>query len=145
MGHTHGGGAHTHDGGGGGGLAIIVLIIVAAAIVGPAVAATASAVGAAVAELVHIVLIIVAVTFGVAVAGVCVLVGVRVRRWHLNHPVRQHVAAPVPRRTVQAIVESSEVTGAERAAVEAPRARWLYAVRPGVRETSARDRPGLGR
>jgi hypothetical protein len=106
----------TTEGGGGSGLGVVVLIIVAAALVGPAVAAAATAVAAAVAELVHIVLIIVAVLLGLGAAGLAALVGVRVWRWHVNHP--QHRVIPAPPRW-RAEVQAPEP---QQVASEAPTA-----------------------
>jgi hypothetical protein len=65
-------GAHTH-GSDGSGLGTVVLVIVAAALLGPAVAA-------AVAELVHIVLIIGAAVAALGAAGLAGLLAFRVRR-----------------------------------------------------------------
>ena len=106
MGHPDG--AHTH-GSGGSGLGTVVLVIVAAALLGPAVAA-------AVAELLHLLLIALAVLAGVAVAGVVALVAFRVSRG------RQE-AARVLYRVTPAPPRPAPLRSEPRPVIEAPRPR----------------------
>jgi hypothetical protein len=89
-------GAHSHPDGGGGLVAIIAVVIIGAILAGPALDA--------VTELVHLVLIAVAVLAGLGVAGgVTALVLMRHRRaarapyWATAGP---RAARPVPARTV---------------------------------------------
>jgi hypothetical protein len=81
-------GAHTH-GHGGGGLGQVVVILLAVALLGPAVAA-------AVAELVHVLLIVAGVIVGVGAAGLVGLLAWQLRR------TRVDAARAMPPRTLVA-------------------------------------------
>ena len=91
MGHPDG--AHTH-GSGGNGLGMVVLVIVAAALLGPAVAA-------AVAELLHVLVIMLAVLAGIAGAGVVALAAFHVHRWRAGGTIQRPLPAPPRQRAVQ--------------------------------------------
>ena len=93
-----GGGGLGAGGGGGGGFAGFAVVVVAVVFACAAAVAVAKAVAPALAELVLIVAIVLGSLVCLAVAGLLALAGVRVWRWHLNHPVRQHVPAPPPWR-----------------------------------------------
>jgi hypothetical protein len=84
----HGDGAHTH-GGGGSGLGELLVILLAVALLGPAVAA-------AVAELVHVLLIVAGVIVGVGAAGLAGLLAWQLRR------TRVDAARAMPPRTLVA-------------------------------------------
>jgi hypothetical protein len=85
----------TTDSGGGGGLGTVVLIILAAALLGPAIAA-------AVAELLHILLMVLAVLAGISGAGVVALAAFHVHRWRAGGTGRVSLPAPTVLRVVQA-------------------------------------------
>jgi uncharacterized membrane protein YraQ (UPF0718 family) len=89
MGHPDG--AHTH-GSGGSGLGELVVILLAVALLGPAVAA-------AVAELVHVLLIVAGVVVGVGAAG---LVGLLAWRWRRWHPDAARAMPPLPTKMARA-------------------------------------------
>jgi hypothetical protein len=119
MGHPDG--AHTH-GSGGSGLGEFVLVILAVALLGPAVAA-------AVAELLHL-LVIVAAVLAVLAGADLVALGA----WQLRH-ARQEMArvvyrvTPAPPRAVQAISEPrprNAFPDVPRQAIEAPRQVHLH-------------------
>jgi hypothetical protein len=115
----------TTDSGGGGGLGAPVLIILAAALLGPAVATAA----AAVAELVHIVLITLAVLLGLGAVGLVALAAARVHHWRTGAPVRMSVPAPPPWRAVEAPRaprQGNSYPDAARPAIEAPRQVHLH-------------------
>jgi hypothetical protein len=119
----------TTDSGGGGGLGVAVLIILAAALLGPAVAAAAAAVATAVAELVHIMLITVAVLLGLGAAGLVALAADRVHRWRTGAPARVSVPAPPPSRAVEAPTapcQGNSFPDAARPAIEASRQVHLH-------------------
>ena len=102
----------TTDSGGGGGLGTVVLVIVAAALLGPAVAA-------AVAELLHLLVIAVAVVGGLALAGGLALVAFRV-----SH--RSQETARVLYRVTPAPPRPAPLPSEPQAAIEAPRQLHLY-------------------
>jgi hypothetical protein len=94
MGHPDG--AHTH-GGGGGDLIYVLLVLGALALAGPILAA--------VAELVHLVLIVVAVAGGVAAVGLVAFIAFRLRH-RATEPARLvYRAHPVAQRRSQALPE----------------------------------------
>ena len=93
MGHTHGGGEHTHGGGGFDPMPILI-VIAAIAVAGPVMAA--------VAELIHILLIAVAVIAGLAAAGVVALAAFHVHRWRAGGTVQRPLPALPRRPPVQA-------------------------------------------
>jgi hypothetical protein len=78
--------------GGGGGPGTVVLVIVAAALLGPAVAA-------AVAELLHVLVIVAGVIAGVGATG---LVSVLAWRWRHPRPAAARTTPPLPSRVVRA-------------------------------------------
>ena len=82
-------GAHTHGHGGGSGLGEVLVILLAFALLGPAVAA-------AVAELVHVLLIVAGVIVGVGAAGLAGLLAWQLRR------TRVDAARAMPPRTLVA-------------------------------------------
>ena len=94
MGHPDG--AHTH---GGGGFDPMPLLIIIGAIV------LAGPILAAVAELIHILLIAVAVLAGLAVVGVVALAAFHVHRWRAGGTARVALPAPTAARAVQAPTE----------------------------------------
>ena len=91
MGHPDG--AHTH---GGGGFDPMPLLIIIGAIV------LAGPVLAAVAELIHILLIAAAVLAGIAVTGVAALAAFHVHRWRAGGTVQRPLPAAPRQRVVQA-------------------------------------------
>jgi uncharacterized membrane protein YraQ (UPF0718 family) len=105
-------GAHTHGHSGGSGFGMVVLVIVAAALLGPAVAA-------AVAELLHLLVIAVAIVGGLALAGAVALVAFRVSRG------RQETAR-VLYRVTPAPLKPSPLPSAPPTAIEAPRQVHLH-------------------
>jgi hypothetical protein len=102
----------TTEGGGGGGLGVVVLIIVAAALLGPAVAA-------AVAGLLHLLVIAVAVVGGVTLADGLALVAFRV-----SH--RGQETARALYRVTSAPPQPSPLPSELRPAIEAPRQVHLH-------------------
>jgi len=108
----------TDDHGSGGGLGVVVLIIVAAALLGPAVGAAAVAVADAVAELVHIVLITVAVLLGLGAAGLVAYAALRAHRWRTGAPARVSVPAPPPWRATAAPTEPRQLPRSRPAAIK---------------------------
>jgi hypothetical protein len=98
MGHPDG--AHTH-GSGSSGLGTAVLVLVGAALVVKLAAPVAAAVG----ELVHILLIAVAVIGGLAAAGGIGLLALRLRHSRENGITRVAFPAPTERRAAQAPTE----------------------------------------
>jgi len=91
MGHPDG--AHTHGGGGFDPMPILI-IIGAIAVAGP--------VAAAAVELLHILLIAVAVIGGLAAVGLAAVIAFRVHRWRAGVPARVSLPAPTAVRAVQA-------------------------------------------
>jgi hypothetical protein len=89
MGHPDG--AHTH-GSGGSGLGELLVILLAVALLGPAVAA-------AVAELVHVLLIVAGVTVGVGAAGLAGLLAWQLRRTRVD---AARTMPPLPSKMVRA-------------------------------------------
>jgi hypothetical protein len=86
MGHPDG--AHTHGGGGFDPMPILI-IIGAIAVAGP--------VAAAAVELLHILLIAVAVIGGLAAVGLAAVIAFRVHRWRAGGTTRVSLPAPPPR------------------------------------------------
>jgi hypothetical protein len=107
-------GAHTHPGGGGTGGAVLVVlaVIVAAAVARPVIDALA--------ELVRLVLIAVAVTGGLALAGGTAFVVYRVRH---RGAVR---VLPVPRAHPVTWQAAEPLPAPQRPAIEAPREVHLH-------------------
>jgi hypothetical protein len=89
MGHPDG--AHTH-GSGGSGLGEVLVIVLAVALLGPAIAA-------AVAELVHVLLIAAGVVVGVGAAG---LVGLLTWRWRRTQADAARAMPPLPTKMARA-------------------------------------------
>jgi hypothetical protein len=89
---------------------------VAAALLGPATVAVA--VAAAVAELVHIVLITMAVLLGLGAASLAACVAVRVHRWRTGGTTLVSLPAPPPWRTTAAPREPQQVTSGQPRAIE---------------------------
>jgi hypothetical protein len=92
MGHPDG--AHTHGSGGGSGLGAAVLVLVGAALV----VTIAGPVVAAVAELVHIVLIVAAVLLGLGAAALVAYVALRLRHSRADRVTAVAFPRPVPPR-----------------------------------------------
>jgi hypothetical protein len=88
-------GAHTHGHGGGSGLGTAVLVLFGAALAVKA----AGPVLAAVAELVHVLLIVAGVIVGVGAAG---LVGLLAWRWHRTQADAARAMPPLPPRVARA-------------------------------------------
>jgi uncharacterized membrane protein YraQ (UPF0718 family) len=105
----------TTEGGGGGGLGVVVLIIVAAALVGPAVAA-------AVAGLLHLLVIAAVALVAVAAAGLVALVAYRVS--HKGQESRETARGLY--RVTPAPARPSPLRSEPRPAIEAPRQVHLH-------------------
>jgi hypothetical protein len=97
MGHPDG--AHTHGNGGSGGTAVLVVLAAAFAV------AVAQPVLAAVAELVHALLIAAGVILGLAAVGLAAIVTWRLRQSHTNRITSVSFPARLPPRPAQALSE----------------------------------------